>query len=105
MEEDLEAYLKRVADDPKSGKPAKALAEELLEQWNLGVIPAPSAINRLRDLEQREVPCQRADHDGSCAWLRQFGAAQGIQVPPVGERAKCCFVGFWGHCPGYVAQG
>jgi hypothetical protein len=104
VEETLLDFVDRVSGDKKADPVAQQLAGRMSRLMRQGVVPSLSEIKRLRVLTSVDPVCGRLAWDGSCAWLRQTGAALGLPVAPAGERAMCAFPKQWTKCPGYTRR-
>ena len=99
--DNLGEYLKDIAENEEFPQYTRGLAIKALQQWNRNVIPEPSLLNKIRKAIQPPPPCSRPTDNGSCVWLRKHGAGHRLPVPPIGEKATCCFKGEAHKCPGY----
>jgi len=98
---EFEQYLIDIIEDPKHSEATHALANVTLEQWRQGITPGGKTLEILKKAAIPAPPCSRIQHDGSCFWLRKYGAGYKLLVPPVGERAHCSFQDVFDKCPGY----
>jgi len=70
----------------------RRLVDRALALWAQGIIPSQKLLNEIREQMPVRRLCQRLGDDGSCSWLRKWGAQNGLAVPPIGERALCPYV-------------
>lgn len=101
---EIEHKLRAYATESRLEPRLRARAAEMLSAWTVsGVIPAPSAVRELDRAVDRLTPsvCKKIHRDGSCGWLRSYGASYGLPVPPVGEPAMCLFRDRMRECAGY----
>ena len=98
---DLDEYLSGIANNPRMDAKVRDLAHRTLVQWRDGVIPSQKVLKVLKTANTKPHPCEKMEHDGACAWLRQSGAVYNLSVPPPGQRAICVFPNNPDQCPGY----
>jgi hypothetical protein len=101
MVDALATNLEEIIKNTQLPEPLRVLAKETLTQWDQGIIPSRKVLKQLSVGAMPPKPCSRPDYDGSCVWLRKNGKELNLPVAPVGEPAKCCFVGTFHKCPGY----
>jgi hypothetical protein len=101
MHDELAIHLEGIIENTNLPEPVRVLAQQTLEQWDQGIIPSSKVLKQLSVNSAPPKPCSRAKYDGSCGWLRKNGKDFKLSVPPLGEPAKCCFVGVSHKCPGY----
>jgi hypothetical protein len=98
---EFEQYLIDIVENPKYSEATHVLANITLEQWRQGITPSGKTLEILSKSTTPAPPCSRVQYDGSCGWLRKYGAGYKLFVPPVGQRAICSFQDVFDKCPGY----
>ena len=98
---EFEDYLLTLSSRTGLKSAERAFVQETITRWKNGITPSANILSRLELLNADKPACARLRRDGSCTWLRMYGGAHGLTLPPVGEKAMCMFAGSFDNCHGY----